>query len=454
MKCNLLHLPTELQLQVIKELLGDDDQKENEEEPTKVFHDLINWSCTCSFFRGLIAPYIFKTCKLVNQEKSGSSLNAVANGPHNIHVKELYFMGPAFGNANSEQAAPTDTEGIFPRSVDALLCDLQRFPSLEKLSIDFGSSYVGTRGINLLRLDETETQEQVLKAESSSAWRALMSRTYSALTQNKSPNFKHLDVTWVNWINVSTFSHASFHKFLGHLEQFTLLFPGNSRFEDNSLLSKKLDENFYNRLVNVTALNIKGPLAIPTGAYSHVTPNADRMPLLTTLHLDCIFASLELSDFLVGHKDTLEELTLRKNCYASIQPFEGYLPGGIHWSELFTSLFSAQPAHLRRFELVGNTTRAPSEEDISEEEKKGDQEIQSILQQDPRRIFFSYAAIDSLGLLRYNKKDSLKEFWKGEDQKSWDQLMGLVKGNASEAAKSKRKAVEWKVRSQIEEVTE
>ncbi len=61
------------------------------------------------------------------------------------------------------------------------------------------------------------------------------------------------------------------------------------------------------------------------------------MPLLKAMHLEHILASPELIDVLVGHKDTLEELTLR-NCYASLRGLTKY---GIYWSQLFTSLFSA-----------------------------------------------------------------------------------------------------------------
>lgn len=73
------------------------------------------------------------------------------------------------------------------------------------------------------------------------------------------------------------------------------------------------------------------------------------MRQLKTLHLEQIFASPELIDFLVGYKDTLEELTLR-NCYAST---ENNAENGIYWSDLFDSLFSACPTRLRRFELTG-----------------------------------------------------------------------------------------------------
>lgn len=94
MDCNLLRLPTEFQLLIINELLQDDIQAEGEGYPFKVYHDLINWSCRCSDYRSLLAPDAFKTCKLVNQEKSGSSLNAVTNTPHQFYVKNCTSSAP------------------------------------------------------------------------------------------------------------------------------------------------------------------------------------------------------------------------------------------------------------------------------------------------------------------------------------------------------------------------
>lgn len=151
MRCSLLKLPAELLLKIIEELRrgenvktnanddkeNDDDHKESQDEPIKIYHDLMSWSCTCSYFRNLLAPDIFKAVNLVNDERSGSSLNTVAMSLHNVHVKELHFIGSALGDVHREQTGFSDTEGILPRGVDALICNLRRFPSLERFSIKF-----------------------------------------------------------------------------------------------------------------------------------------------------------------------------------------------------------------------------------------------------------------------------------------------------------------------------
>lgn len=99
MHCPLLDLSAELQLIIVEEMLRDehikvhtnDDRrhhKEMQDEPVEFYH-LINWSCKCSHFRNFLAPNIWKSAKLANDEKSGFSINALAKSPHNVHVRSL-----------------------------------------------------------------------------------------------------------------------------------------------------------------------------------------------------------------------------------------------------------------------------------------------------------------------------------------------------------------------------
>ena len=216
----------------------------------------------------MLAPNIFKTAILVNDEKSGSSVKAVAKSPHNVHVKDLHFIGSALGDAHTEEAAFSDTEGVLPHSVEALLSNLQWFPFLQRLSIKFDYKFANfdewNEGLDLGTCPETP--QEVLEAEASAAWRALMSRTFEALTKNKPPNFKHLEIRQLHSKHVSTFSDASFHEYLNHLEQFTLSIHGENSGEWMSCVSEEyparmemLDEDFFNHLANVTILSIKAP---------------------------------------------------------------------------------------------------------------------------------------------------------------------------------------------------
>lgn len=449
MPCSLLGLPAELYRMIIEDLLRHKKTKKHH-ELVNIDH-LINWSCTCSYLRNLLAPEIFKAAILVNDEKSGSSLSAVAKSPHNVHLKDLHFIGSAPGSCYSADPAYSDTEGILPRSVDALLCNLQWFPSLRRLSIGFDDKRFLAFLDSVDRDDdgsdisiESETQ-RVFEFEASAARRALMSRTLDALTKNKPPNFKHLEFRQLTSNVVSTFSDSAFHECLHHLEQFTLSIYGEEPEEHQSnvvdeyhSVMEQLNEYVFNHLTNVTILSIKSPKEKPldlAGMQRHVplALKANQIPLLVTLRLNCMFASAKLIDFLVGHKTTLEELILR-NCYASTDSFLGPV---VRWSQFLTSLFSANPTQLRRLELVGcewlfGTIHTPREEY---------DKIWTIYRQDPKRRMFHYANLyDNFTYLLYDEKESLASLLDGEDQRCWDRLVDLVERNVKEAAKRKEKS--------------
>ena len=314
MHCNLVKLPAELLLVIVQKLRQDEDSKaraseeeefgKDKDEPVRIYHDLVNWSSTCSYFRNLLAPEIFKSVKLANDEKSGSSLNTVATSQHNAHVKELHFIGSALGEIHVDKAAYFDTEGIFPRGVEGLIRELRRFPSLERLRLKYDYKFENPR-VWMWSMDifAVESSEQILEAEASVAWRALMARTYSALARNKPPHIKSLEIKHHVWSDVSTFSDAAFHSFLGQIEQFTLSSQGKYNFKgwrpstprQYPVVLRKINEYFLNHLANVTTLHIKDVEFYPFGLDGRIhTPlplRTDQMPLLTSLHLDFTCAS-------------------------------------------------------------------------------------------------------------------------------------------------------------------
>ena len=311
----------------------------------------------------------------------------------------------------------------------------------------------------MLEDEEYQSAGKPAQAKICAAWLALMSRTYSALTQNKIPHFKHLELRKFIFKKVSAFSHTAFHDFLGHLEQFTIsVYDGDIArgglpytSEDFFLV---MNEYFFTHLHKATALSVKAPTVTPLvlEEINHLalTLQTCIMPLLTTLNLDNVFVSQDLIDILIVHNDTLEELSL-KTCY--VDPCFLHITdhNRICRSHLFTSLFSACPARLRRFALVGCEMPFPSGQElakaiIGEEEIE---KVQHILHQEPERIFFAYAYYDEFESgfkVKYNNEVGFDHFLKGEDQGSWDRLIGLVERNA-ETAKNKSRGVQSRVES-------
>ena len=105
MHCHLLQLPVELTQMIVEELrqdieaysnkrddleeIQDDDQEEKPYEAIRIYRDLINWGSTCSYFRNLFAPDVYKSVKLVNDEESGMTVNALANSQHCVSLVPL-----------------------------------------------------------------------------------------------------------------------------------------------------------------------------------------------------------------------------------------------------------------------------------------------------------------------------------------------------------------------------
>lgn len=71
-------------------------------------------------------------------------------------------------------------------------------------------------------LEEGETPQQVLEAESEEGWRALMARSLEALSRNKSAHFEALELRKLVPKEVSTFRSDVFHHFLGTVRRFKL----------------------------------------------------------------------------------------------------------------------------------------------------------------------------------------------------------------------------------------
>ena len=87
--------------------------------------------------------------------------------------------------------------------------------------------------------------------------------------------------------------------------------------------------------------------------------------MLQILHLEHMFLSPELRDFLVAKASTLQKLHLR-SCRAEIE--DEMVDDGLRWHELFDALSSAEPKKLRDF-LISEARPAPLPMDKSDYDK-------------------------------------------------------------------------------------
>lgn len=224
--CNYLgHLPTEILMKIVEELVVQDEEEYSTLQylsPDSLIL-LMNWSSTSSYFRNMFAPYIFQSVELRNEEKCGGSLVALAKGKHACLVKKINFFGsvPIDADENYSGIAFSDMIGIFPKTVAEVLSNLQYFSSLETLGIEFSYYYYATPEDSDSTVEEA-SEEQVRNAKESKVWRALMTKTYEALANNKTRYTKGLALRYPRHKHPSTFTNQHFHDFLSHIEAFSL----------------------------------------------------------------------------------------------------------------------------------------------------------------------------------------------------------------------------------------
>lgn len=481
MSCSLVNLSDELHLKIIHELLKHDEllhQKSLEPDPQQdpqdrddefQYHrDLMNWSCTSQYFRNLLTPYIFRSIKLRNDEKSGASVDAVLRGPHGDLVRELYFLGtipPDIANPDgddkdeeplaqgfyekSEEAEEEDETPItitLPPVVDTLLSDLRQFPNLESLSIGFAYPYE-------CPFDDYYDAEGIMdkeNPEAARAWKALMRTTYQTLLRNKVLQLRAVEIRKFVWTFTDPYESPDFHDFLSQVEHFTLSVRGGNNGAcwcvntcDGYLeCVAKFDELFFDHLTSATSLTLRAPEEGPIGLegmrHARLALEKEQMPLLTSLHLEHIFICQELADFIISHTDTLEQTTLHE-CNSSVHGLQDN--EGFYWSHFFDALHAADLKRLSRFEISPHNApltfdeamdRSYNREPEERAEPDNVQQIRRVLSTDAKRRAFRYAHLDE----KYGACDEFEEeiqaaFERGEDQVAFDRLMERVDANAA-----------------------
>ena len=469
MPCSLVDLSTELQLNIVEELLrhthvdnsknadGESQEdpynynqekpderqkrKEREQKENRV-QDLRNWSCTSQFFREFLAPYIFETITLRNNNKSGASVDALSKSRCSEHIKELNYIGSAPGDAHRDEPIWSDTVAILPDSVNTLLSDLKCFPNLDILSIEFTYRFYDyeewDEGLDLCA--EEESDEDVKAAEEQIAWRALMAKTYQALAQNQDLELKHLDIRQLGPKKVSTFSDPTLHSLLSKLTRFSLSIYGEdngagwkiNKCAEYEILMSRLDEYFFNHLASVSQLVVKAPEEGPLGleGMNHIPLGLKngQAPCCRILELEYVFIGPELIEFLINHSKTLEVLYLH-NCLASPS---GLAENGIHWNEFFDSLHAANFLGLHELKISPSRVPLTSEECYGQNEDptRVPEEVKKarlILNDDQNRRVFAYGSLDDkYGMVFEDEEENLAAFERGEDQASYDRLMSQV----------------------------
>ena len=476
---SLVDLSDELHLKIIQELLdhdqllhekslpkgGERDFRDRDEE-FQYHGDLMNWSCTSLYFRNLLAPYIFTSIKLRNDEKSGASVDALLKGRHGALVKEIHFLGTIPPRtANPDDGGEVDdalAEGsnnksyeagkeigksvtiTLPPVVDDILSDMRQFSNLESLSIGFTYPFDN----NFDEYYDTETPERSGNPEAARNLHALMTKTYDTLLRNKDFQLRAVEIRKFVGFFAEPYESQRFHDFLSHVEHFTISVREGDvgvgwyveMCSPHLECVARFDELFFNHLASATTLTIRAPYAGPIGLDgfnpARLGLREEQMPLLKSLNLEHIFICQELVDFVISHTDSLEQLTLH-DCNGRPN-FDG---STFYWNHFFDALRSANLKHLSYLEIRPYNARLTFEEvyepppflpHTERLEPENVQQISRILNADPRRRMFAYATMDDkYEDIFIDHEETVAAFERGEDQVAFDRLMGNVNANAT-----------------------
>lgn len=329
-----------------------------------------------------------------------------------------------------------------------MLSHLHTFPNLEFLCVEFPYHFAndGEWKERLDLYEDEESDDCVKLEEKEVARRALMAKSWEALIQNEAINLKVLNIRKLGPVKISTFNDHEFHRFLGQFKQFNLSIHGHDKgagwdFDDYlryRAMMSRLDIYFFNHLSSVTELVLqapeKGPLGLEGLYHVPLALKEDQMPALRIVYLENILIGPELIKFLLGHRTTLESVTLRK---CSAQPWENSADYGIPWNEFFDSLKNFDFERLRHFELQHHRVPLTRKERYGEEEDQAKvpakvRKIRQILENDESRRLFPYTKTDvKYGIFSEDERENLPRFEGGEDQASYDEFMASLSSSKS-----------------------
>ena len=449
--CLITTLPNELQFAICNDI----DQS-----------GAIKLSSTCSFYREFLAHRIFNALRLeATDPSSATAVKAIWDGKHAAHVRELHYScsyesPPCSNHQEKEHLAfqllwdrelvlGLRSKGyVLDYNVSYVLSHLKRFPNLSTLVIGFDFDWfwqLGEEHGNHINNDASRSRDEVLMDEKVEAWRALMVESYAAVQCNK--ELQHLHIKDLPPTEISTFTNEKFHKFLGRVKRFELSVgnpvpscPGCNaeRLDGYNSFMEDLGEFFFNHLSQATHLKLR-PHEEASLAVEHPLPlpvAPKYMPLLTAVSLERTAICEELISCFIGHKSTLESITL-DDCFSTA--IDLYHEGNYAtWDELLTSLWKARPTKLKELRIFPTTAEmGDGWQDIGDDAEDERDRICQILEKEPERRFFVYSSIED-GMDEQSKEDGYtnrQSFLLGEDQMAYDKLMGLVANNRKNLGK-------------------
>lgn len=418
-----------------------------------------NLSRACTYFYKLLSPYLFRSITLRNTEKSGAAVKYLCSTNQIAYVKTLHFRGTVPAEWSEDIRAVAQ---FFPPALSTVLSNLSQFPILETLIVDFDfrleeRHWYDHRDDVLASIigdEDEETEDEIQKAEAQEGKRALVKKTFDAISMGAPDSIRELIFKDCPIRADSVFGSERFNKWLKKLESFKFQTYGVHNAEGRTLNTaprfqryiNNMDLYFFNALENVTRLAIIGHKEAAFGQTMDeevlIPLRAEHAPKLRELELGCYVIQIDLLDFLSSHSSTLEHLVF-DHCLFLLEYFEtsaddsdepAHLPDWT-WNRWFHYYASTKPRALQRVTFKPyNATIVP---DCTSSVRKDIDEIPAA------RIFFDerkaegrehrvfpYGIIDKNhgGIWESGRCNRYKAL-KGNDLEGWHKLMEVMKSN-------------------------
>ncbi|KAF9524743.1 hypothetical protein CPB83DRAFT_886093 [Crepidotus variabilis] len=412
--------------------------------------DLLNLSSTCRSYRTFLSPNIFTKVTLRNDEESGLAIQVFLCSERSIFVKELHYQGVTVVPADHVSGDIVEVEEqeeqatVLSEPTREVLCDLKRFPNLERLTVEFPWRK-GDIDVGFYHFEEVESDVQVLEREEEDTWRALMAKTYAAIGENKdSSTVKSLDLRGLMARVVSSWWTVDFQTFLGSLQDFRLSTvamdngAGWCQNTHNGYLDFlfQLGDNLTSHLHAAETLfiagNNKGPIGCSGMRHALSSLKVKDMPKLRHLHLQYFFLDPPLIEFIESHIETLETIVLDE-CFGTWDhSYQTLASDGYGWKEFFDGIQAKKPRRLAQFDITWKNIEFPWDKEYRKIDENSDQVRTGKSLLESGRLAFMYAHLDDkYGMLFQDDDANLEQLIGGEDFEAYCRLMVIVKENSA-----------------------
>jgi hypothetical protein len=327
---------------------------------------------TSSLFRTLLAPNIWEKVTLQNTPESGTFVSELAKSDRARFVKSIEYIAAVplpdlvvMGGNNHLKTPPTGSE--VPPEVDHVLSNLSFFPNLDSVNIHFPFKLHELMDNIEIQSDFEGTADEVQIAESTQAWRALMTSSYTSLARNAPGVVKTLTLRDLVVRESSAWETPAWRALLGGLTRFSVNVRGwdngagwqTCTFNMYTEFIDNFDHYFFDHLDNITHLSLafseSGPAGPDAGYTGPLTFKKRHMPHLQSITLDYVFVGAAVLKLLQTHASNLRSVHM-KHAYA----MQSWWHVDLTWTQFFDALRATTPffPNLQTFRLESTLTES------------------------------------------------------------------------------------------------